>query len=312
MLGVVIYLAVKPAPVRPVHLNSFTVSSKRVVSGSMVTLSWDVSGTKPQIIVQSHVEDGQPVNDPGEVTKPIGVVTVKPTGPKTTYTILVRGPNGQSEITKDIDVAVDPPPTPPLPHILKFEADNARVHTGTTVNLSFAVENCQDIILDPDAVHININDMNRKVIPLETTTYVLRGIPSFDKYKQVSKTLTITVVPNDQCLADISAFNLREKTAYIGSPIHLNYAVKFAKGLHITSDNPTIDRDLDPSKKGSIEVRTDVPTVFTLKAIDSAGLMVTRQLTVAPVARPVAPEPATSGQPITAPPTGTQPPDTPH
>ena len=312
VLGVGLWLHFKPAPVRPVHINSFTASSKRVVSGSMVTLSWDVGGTNPQIIVKSQVEDGQPVNDPGEVTKPVGVVSVKPTGPKTTYTLMVRGLNGQPDITKDIDVAVDPPPTPPLPHILRFEADNTRVHSGTTVNLSFAVNDCQDIILDPDAVHININDMNHKVIPLETTTYTLRGIPAYDKYKQVSKTLTVTVVPNDQCLADISTFNLKETTAYIGSPIHLVYAVKFAKGLHISSDNPTIDKDLDPQRKGSVEVRTDVPTVFTLKATDSAGLIVTRQLTVAPVPRPVVTEPPVGGQPITAPPTGTQPPDVPH
>ncbi len=311
LLGAGLWYHFKPVPVRPIHINSFTASTKHVVFGSTVTLSWDVVGTSPQIIVQSNVDDGQSVNDPGELSKPVGVVSVKPTGRKTTYTLIVRGPNGQSEPPREIEVAVDPPPTPPQPHILKFDADNTRVHSGTTVNLSFAVTDCKDIILDPDAAHLSTNDMNHKVTPLETTVYTLRGIPQYDKYKAVQKTLTVTVVPNDVCLAEISTFSVKEKVAYTGFPIHLVYSAKYAKNLHVSTDNGILDRDLDPQKKGTIEVRTDLVTVFTLKATDSAGLAVTRQITVAPVQRPVVTEPAAGIQPGT-PPAGTQPPDTPH
>jgi hypothetical protein len=118
-------------------------------------------------------------------------------------------------------------------------------------------------------------------------------------------------VPNDQCLAEITTFTQKEKTAYIGSPVHLVYAVKFAKSLHISTDNNTLDRELDPLKKGWIEVRSDAVTVYTLKATDSAGLVTVKQLTVAPVQRPVITEPPPGGVTSPAPAAGTQPPPAP-
>ena len=291
VIGFFAFLHFKPSPPKPVRINSFTASAKKVVFGSDVTLSWDVSGTSPQIIIKRHVgEDGQDVNDPGEQPKQIGVVTVKPERPITYFTLVVRAPGGQQEITRDVAVQVDAPPTPPQPKISRFEADYLRVHPGDPVNFSFAAENCKDLILDPEAAHISPNDMNHKVSPGETTVYTLRGIPLVDQYKQVSKTLTVTVVPRDQCLADISSFALKEKTAYIGSQIHLAYAVKYAKSIHISTDNNSFDREIDPhGGKGSVEVSIEAPTTYILKATDSAGLVAIKQITVVPVAKPAAP-----------------------
>ncbi len=290
VLGIFAFLHFRPSPPKPIRINSFTASAKKVVFGSDVTLSWDVSGTSPQVIIKRHVgEDGQEVNDPGEQSKPIGVVTVKPERPTTYFTLVVRGASGQQEITKEVVVQVDAPPAPPQPRITKFEADYLRVHPGDPVNFSFAAENCKDIILDPEAAHISPNDMNHKVSPVETTVYTLRGIPLVEQYKQVSKTITVTVVPRDQCLADISAFSLKEKVAYIGTPIHLSYSVKYARSIHISTDNNSFDRDVDPhGGKGSVEVSIEAPTTFILKATDSAGLVAVKQVTVVPVARPAA------------------------
>lgn len=299
LLGAGLWMHFRPPAIRPIHINSFTSNLNRVVYGSSVLLSWDVSGTNPQIILQRRVgEDGQDVNDPGEQAKPVGVVAVKPDSPKTYFTLIVRGPNGQPEQKKDLAVAVDPPPTPPLPRISRFEADYQRIHPGDFVNLSFVAENCKDLILDPDAVHLNPNDMNHKVQPVETTVYALRGIPDSGQQKQVSKTITITVIPRDQCLADITSFAVKEKVIYVGSVVHLLYNVKNAHGLHISTDNNSLDRELDPRAKGVIDVQVDATTTFILKATDSAGLVSTRQVTVVPTPKPVAdPAPGTGSPP---------------
>lgn len=306
VVGVGLYLRLRPAPLRPIHINSFTANAKRVVFGSSVVLSWDVAGTNPEIIIKRHVGgDGESVNDPGVQTNPVGVISVKPDRPLTYFTLLVRGPSGQNEISKEIAVAVDEPPVPPKPKIDKFEADALRIHPGDAVNLSFVADNVTDLILDPDAAHILPNDMNHKVTPLETTIYTLRGIPAASQYKQVSRTLTVTVVPKDQCLAEIASVGVRESKVYIGSTIHIVYSVKLAKSLHISTDNNSFDRDLDPRGKGSIEVPVETTTTFILKAADSAGLLVTKQITVTPVPKPVTSDPAAQpGAPVVSPPGG--------
>jgi hypothetical protein len=303
LIGLFAFLHFRPAPPKPIKINSFTANSKHVVFGSEVTLSWDVSGTNPQMIIKKHVgEDGQEVNDPGEETKQVGVVAVKPERPVTYYTLVVRNSNGQQEQTREVAIQVDAPPTPPQPKISKFEADYLRIHPGDPVNFSFAAENCKDLILDPEATHISPNDMNHKVSPAETTVYTLRGIPMVDQYKQVSKTLTVTVIPRDQCLADIASFALKEKAAFIGSQIHLVYAVKYAKSLHISTDNNSFDRELDPhGGKGTVEVSIEAPTTYILKATDSAGLVSVKQITVVPAPRPT-PQPVPEGGAATTPP----------
>jgi len=309
VVGVGLWLRLRPPALKPIHINSFTANLTRVVSGSSVLLSWDVSGTNPQIILQKRVgEDGQDVNDPGEQSKPVGVVSVKPDGTKTYFTLIVRGPNGQSDLKKDIAIAVDPPPTPPQPRISRFDADYLKVHPGDFVNLSFVVENCKEVILDPEAIHLSANDMNHKVQPAETTVYTVRGIPFSDGQRQVSRTLTVTVVPREECLAEINSFGVKEKTVYIGTPVHLAYSVKYAHGLHISTDNNSLDRELDPKAKGILDVQVDATTTFTLKAMDSAGLVTTRQITVTPVARPVPTVTPQVGAPVVQPATGTPPP----
>lgn len=312
LVGIGIYTVTRPPVVVPIRIHSFTVNAHKVTSNSTAKLSYDVTGSNAQVIVQQKVgDDGVFVNEPGEQAKPVGSVDVKPQSPRTIYRLLARGPNGQELRSSDITVEVMAPPPAPAPRILHFEADAYKVHPGQAVNLSWSVQNAAQLIIDPDAFHPNVYDINHKVNPLQDTTYTLRAIGSppangdISSAQQVSKSLQIKVVPKDVCLAEIASFGVKEKTVYIGGRAHLVWNTKYAATLHLSTDNNTLDRDLDPKARG-VEVTVNVPTVFTLRATDSEGLSVTSTVTVTPVEKPIPPPPTTGGS--TTPPNTTTPP----
>src|SRR5579884_765099 len=70
----------RPQPLKPPVINSFSSSNSHVDSGQDITLSWDVSNA-PIIIIKSRVGKGGETAMPGEQKQMVGFVTVKPAPP---------------------------------------------------------------------------------------------------------------------------------------------------------------------------------------------------------------------------------------
>ncbi|HLK55137.1 MAG TPA: hypothetical protein VKU00_01150 [Chthonomonadaceae bacterium] len=296
----------RPKPPVPIVIHAFTASTTRIVSGVPVTLSWDVSGSAQQFIIKHRVgREGEEIVD-GEQDRAAGSLIVKPEAPQTTYILVVRGAGQPRDAIKNLTIDVAPPPLPVPPGINEFKAAPPRIHPGDMVMLSWKASGVKEAIIDPGNVHLSSLDMTHPETPEQDTTYTLR-IVGEDGKTVASKTVDVKVLPKDEPLAEIK-FDAANKVIYVGDMAHLKWSVQFAKTVHLTADNNSVDVDVKPD--GSRDVKVDVPTVtFTLKAYDSAGQVKTATVIVTTKERP-APPPDTSPPPGVAPTpsTGTPPP----
>jgi plastocyanin len=303
--GVGGYFAFRPHPSPPAVIHSFNAVPTKAAYGQAVTLSWDVANPS-QIIIKHYVkkgnEESQEVNDPGEQHANVGTIQVKPEYPTTYYTLDVRQGNGQKDLTREIRIDVSAPPIPPPAKVKSFDADPIRIHAGDTVRLSWDATNYSQAIIDPGNNVLSAFQRTMNVTPDQTTTYTFRAIGADQKV--VERKVTITVVPKDQCIAEIEYFALKSKQVYIGDSAHLKWKTHYAKTVHLSSDNGGYSKDVNLA--GALDIPVDAPTVFTLTVTDSAGLVVSKQVTVKPEPKPTPPDPtvapSTGGTTVIPPP----------
>ncbi len=301
-----------PSPLAVIH--SFNAVPTKAAYGQPITLSWDVDNGQ-RIVIKHHLlkgkEEGEEVNDPGEETAKVGTVQVKPEYPSTVYQIEVRGGDGQIK-TKEVRVDVAAPPIP-LPAKLKsFDADPTRIHAGDVVRLSWDATNYTTAIIDPGNNVLSAFQRTMNMTPDQTITYNLRVFGA--DQKQFTKSATVTVVPKDQCIAEIEYFALKSNKIFIGESAHLKWKSRYAKSVHLSTDNGSYNKDVALS--GALDFPVDGPTVFTLTTTDSAGLTASKQTTVKPEPKPTPPDPivppTTGGSTVVPPPSapsgGTPPP----
>lgn len=297
--GVGGYALFRPHPMPPAVIHSFNAVPTKAAYGQPISLSWDVDNAQ-QIIIRHHVkkgnEEGEEVNDPGEQHLKVGNVQVKPDFPVTIYTLVVRGGNGQRDLTKEVRVDVAAPPTPMPAKVKSFDAEPTRIHAGDTVRLSWDATNYTQAIIDPGNNVLSAFQRTMNAMPDQSITYTLRVIGA--DQKPVERKVSITVVPKDQCIADIETFALKSNHVYIGDSAHLKWKTHYAKSVHLSTDNGGYSKDVNLS--GSVDIPVDAPTVFTLTVTDSAGLVVSKQVTVKPEPRPTPPP-----EPTVPPTTGT-------
>ena len=290
------FFLLRPPTPKPIVIHSFTTSAAKIVSGVPVTLSWDVSGTAQQFIIKHKVgKDGQEIVD-GEQSKPAGSLEVKPLSPQTTYILVVRGPGSPKDLNKQLTVDVLPGPKANPAVIKKFDASPTRVHPGDPILLSWEATGVKEAIIDPGALHLSQYDMTHTVVTDQDTTYTLRIVG--EDGKLVSKSVEVKVLPKDQSLAEID-FRIDSKVVYVGASARIKWNVRFAKTVHLAADNNSVNMDVPAN--GSKEVKIDVPTTFTIQAVDSAGQPKTATVTVTVKEKPVTPpDPVTD--PNTTPP----------
>ncbi|MCW3099055.1 MAG: hypothetical protein JWL77_4673 [Chthonomonadaceae bacterium] len=284
------YALFRPHPAPPAVIHSFNAVPTKAAYGQAITLSWDVANPN-QIIIQHYVkkgtEESQEVNDPGEQHANVGSIQVKPEYPTTIYKILVRGGGGQKDQSREIRVDVSAPPIPPPVKVKSFDAEPTRIHAGDTVRLSWDATNYSQAIIDPGNNTLSAFQRTMNVLPDQTITYTFRAIGA--DQKPVERKVTITVVPKDQCIAEIEYFALKSKQVYIGDSAHLKWKTHYAKSVHLSSDNGGYSKDVNLA--GALDIPVDAPTVFTLTVTDSAGLVVSKQVTVKPEPKPTPPDP---------------------
>lgn len=246
---------------RPVVVRSFTAEPTQVMEGDPVTLAWDVENPGSG----SYISPGNIL-----IKSPVGSVTVKPKV-STTYKLTVRG--GGKTQTRTVQVIVTPKPPPPKARIIEFKADMRRIHPGDVVTLSWNVEGAVRLVLNPIGALNPRMDRSRQVMPETTTTYVLSAEGADEGV--VTKSVEVEVVPENVCLAEIRAFRAEPSTVVAGNKAVLKWSVDYAANIEI--DNG-IGGQLP--KRGQFEVMPATTTVYTLRASDKKGNVVTRQVTV--------------------------------
>ncbi len=246
---------------RPVVVRAFTAEPSEVVAGEPVVLSWDIEnpGDGTKII---------PGNLP--VRTSVGTVTVNPEIP-TVYKLLARG--GGREVTREAAVVVRPRPPMPAARIREFVASAKRIHQGDVVTLMWRVDGATALVLNPIGELNPRMDKSRQVMPEITTTYVLSAQGKGGDV--VTKSVTVEVVAQNVSIAEIRGFRADPGTITAGQTATLRWTVENAAAVGI--DNG-IGEQLEP--RGSFQVTPAVTTVYTLRASDAKGNVVTKQVTV--------------------------------
>ena len=207
----------------------------------------------------------------------------------------MRGANGQHDLTKEVVVDVAAPPIPLPAKVKSFDAEPTRIHAGDTVRLAWEATSYTQAIIDPGNNVLSAFQRTMNVLPDQSITYILRVIGA--DQKPVERKVSITVLPKDQCIAEIETFALKSNQVFIGDSAHLKWKTHYAKTVHLSTDNGGYSKDVNLS--GALDIPVTGPTVFTLTVTDSAGLVVSKQVTVKPDPKPTLPPTDTTAPPNT-------------
>lgn len=246
---------------RPVMVRSFTADQEQVVAGSPVTLAWDIENLGDRTYIS-----------PGSIAvrTAVGSVVVKPET-TTVYTLTARG--GGRNAVREITIEVTPKPPPPKARIIAFRADHTRIHPGDVVTLSWQVTGARQLVLNPIGELNPRMDRSRQVMPETTTTYVLSA--GGEDQDVVMKSITVDVVPPNTSVAEILGFRADPATIQAGQTARLKWTVTNAASVEI-------DNGIGAQLKASdgFDVMPATTTVYTLRAADSKGNVVSKQVTV--------------------------------
>ena len=313
------YALFRPVPPVPVRLADFTATPTTVVAGQKLTLTWNVQGEKPTLVLKHHygrggvdVFDTPPSSPIGNIVVPVDLGDK----PQTLYyTMLVNGPGNSRPIEKTVPINVIPPPVPPKPVIKRFTAEPNVVHVGETVTLSWDATGQSYFLLDPGNTNLSQNQQSQNVTPNpqtpdQTTMYKLRAFSVDPRVPPAEKTASVKVVSPDTCVAEITRFTASESHVYIGDKVRLRWSTARARSVRIDTDKgDQVGTGLRTSD--SLDVSVTGKTTFQLTVTDNLGKTNTKEVVVDALPKPPPPvvqptKPIDSG--ATPPQDGTNPP----
>ncbi len=286
LISGILAFALWPRPLPPLKILHFNAETTQVMQGSTVTLSWDVQPNFETLVLKRRQGDGPEIAENISAAPPAaGSITVTPQGPQTTYVLEVRRKDG-TVAKQTIDIKVTIPPPSPKPVITAFKVDAEKVHEGDSILLSWQVKGAAKLILDPGNVSLLTYEQTRPLIADKDTIYTLRAVGS-DEKQFVDKSIKVTVVPKDVCIAEIVSFGVQQKKVYIGDKIKLAWQTRYSKSLRIDSDKGTVGESTHASGTMDVPIPIEAPMTFTITVGDNSGKFVTNQITVTPEPRPL-------------------------
>jgi len=224
----------------------FGVNPPRIDRGKSSTLNWKTEGA-----------DEVRLN--GAIVAQSGQRTVHPRT-TTTYELSVKGRNGEMiPTTVELEVVI-----PPAPTIVFLEAEPPRVLPGQPSILRWGTTNASKATLNGKSVAL-LDEM--KVIPRETTRYVLQAVNEQGQIAQSDTTIEVIKKPI------ITYFNAEKTTIYEGKQTTLSWATRDA--ARVTLDGQPVP------VKGNKVIRPRATRSYTLIA-EKGNLSVraTRQVSV--------------------------------
>ncbi len=278
---------------RPVVIRSFSVAPAQITAGDPVTITWDVLNANEGVYIQ-----------PENVRRSDAMGSVKVSPDRTTtYTLLAKG-GGKEQQSRPVTVEVLQRPPSPKPRVDEFSVKPAKIHQGETVTLSWKVEGANLIVLNPLGLEKDPNLYQSQTnTPDTTTTYILSAKNAVGVV--VKKSVTVTVVPPTQSLAEIVSFKAKPDKIVNGASATLSWRVDNAASVEITN---VVGSTLKP--RDSVKVSPISTTTYTLTARDNKGIMVIKDVKVTvtepppPVENPDNPNPTPNTGPPGIPPPG--------
>jgi hypothetical protein len=265
-----IQLTVGSSNCDPPVINSFTASPASVSKGGETTLSWDISGdSETSVRIIAGVFGGPQISG----LKGSTTVTLSE---ETTYTLIASNSCGQD--SKDLTVTISDGCSKPV--IERFYADPNPKPAGENAIIYYSVRNADTILLNGgkfgDGQTQSAYSSTITVSPESDTTYTLTAQNSCGT---VSLDITLEVL-KDCTPPEIVEFYAVPDTIEKGQETTLYWDVKgdAETGVRIVAGafgGPPIS-DL----KGSVPVRPDSTTTYTLEAKNSCGQTDTRDVTV--------------------------------
>ena len=289
-----------PHPPPPARLMKFNSNQPklgvnvpaRVNAGAEVQLSWEAENAKKILLYQKvGKQDEVLIPDQPSPLPQTGTITVKPEAPGTTYRISVTGEGGGAEKKDYVTINVTAPPPAPQPKITSFRAAPVIVHQGEAVILQWEARGADKLILDPGNTNLSSYTNSQEMHPDSDTVYTLRALGRDEKAGIAQKSVSVKVVSKDVCIAQIVNFHALTKKAYLNEPVQLTWKVLYGNGT-LTSDKGPVPQGAT-SSGGIVATSAPLtgPTTFTLTAADSAGKIITKDLIITPVERPLPPPP---------------------
>jgi hypothetical protein len=240
---------------------SFTTAQDQIESGQTAMLSWQVAGEVTKLTLAPIV---------GDVTGKTNEV-VSPTQ-TTEYTLTAENGAGQ-QTTAAVRVNV-------APVIVSFTAVPPSITSGGKSTLSWQVTGeVASLSISPTVGNVT-GKTSQDVFPTATTVYTLTAQNSVGQ--QATKTAAVTVAVSGPPVI----------VSFAPTPAEIAYGGKAILNWQVTGQDVSLilsPGDVDVSGKTQVEVSPTRTTVYTLKAINSAG-MVQATTTVTIIDPPGAPQ----------------------
>ena len=279
----------------------------RVQAGAEVRLSWNAENAK-QILLYQKVGKQEEVLIPDQPA-PLpqnGTITVKPEAPSTTYRIAVNGEGANNDKKDYVTINVTPLPPAPQPKITSFRATPAIIHQGEPITLQWEARGADKLILDPGNMTMSGYTTSQEVHPDGDTTYTLRAFGRDEKAVVAQKNVSVRVVSKDVCIAQIINFHALTRKAYLNESVQLTWRIINGNGSLTSDKGPTPQGTTASGGVIATSAPLTGPTTFTLTATDSAGKIITKDLIITPVERPLPPPPPPVVTPGNGGPAGTE------
>ncbi|MEX2541103.1 MAG: hypothetical protein WD314_04815, partial [Trueperaceae bacterium] len=157
------------------RIQEFKADPDTVAAGETVKLSWQVDGLDGGNLTLQAIEEGSGSNSVqlGDVTRQRSMaVRAERT---TTYRLVASTPSGQSSKDARVSVIGDGgrgPDGSPIVDYFRAPDQQDAVEPGQSVRLEWAVQNAQQVMLDPPGMRVDASG-SIDVEPYVTTTYVL-------------------------------------------------------------------------------------------------------------------------------------------
>jgi hypothetical protein len=281
-----------PRPLQPLKIHAFSAVPLQIMQGGTITLSWDAQPNYEQILLFKRQGDQNPIAETTQPNAAVGSIIVTPQAPQTTYVLELRR-NNRVEKRAEVTVKVSVPPPAPKPSLAYLRVEPDKVHEGESVLLSWKANGATRILLDPGSVEVPLYEQTRNLVVERDTTFTIRVIGQ-NPQDFVEKSIKVTAVPKDVCLAEITAFGTANKTVYVGDKVKVVWQSRYAKVVRLDYDKGSLGEM--SRKSGSFELPTPIvePTTVVLTVLDTLGKSTSKQIVITPQQHPVVPPDGTT------------------
>ncbi|NOU17732.1 MAG: serine/threonine protein kinase [Bacteroidales bacterium] len=234
----------------PPQIGVFASDKKIRINSDPVKLHWIVKYEEELILQPGNI------NVTGMDSYNVSPVT------DTFYSLIAKNYCGEHK--KELEIRVSKQP----PEIIVFKSDEPIRIGAVPINLSWNVDNCSELILNPGNINVD-GKTSVEVEPMIDTTYTLIAKNYFGFECQKSLFISISDQP-----PIIKEFKSDNPIRLNSNPIKLQWQVESAHRLILNPEN------IDVTNKTNVEVKPLGVTTYTLLAESFFGIKTEKSITI--------------------------------